>query len=97
MGKKPMTIKVEASECIESTEEVVEARRNGFVYLNVLWTYFSCTSTSTDASNGTNWRYFPGDRNIKMRVKNTPQCQEWLRNAVVTDQYVPMPSNTSNK
>ncbi len=95
MGAKPLSISVKDSMCIEGINSEVQAGLNGDVLLNMMWNLFSTFSTSTDATNGTTWRYFPADRVITTKVKNTPECQEWLKRAVVSDQYVPLPVQNS--
>jgi hypothetical protein len=90
-GSQPMKIELKESDCILPATAQVNARTNGFFFLNMLWGELSTFSSSTDSSNGTNWRYFPADRVIKTKVKDTPECQEWLKKVSVTDSYVTVP------
>lgn len=97
MGEKPLGITVKESGCIKETNTSIKPRGNPFLWLNVLWGEFSTFSSSTDATNGTNWRYFPADREITANVKDTPECQEWLEKIKFSDHYIPMPNTAEAK
>jgi hypothetical protein len=75
----PVTVQIIESECILPTEEKFDSGVHGAVFLDVLAT--SPLSTSIDSSTGAAWSY-DDTLHVTPKIKDTPECHEWLENEV---------------
>lgn len=76
---EPVAVQVKESKCILPSEERFDNSMHPAVLLDVLAT--SPLSTSIDSSTGAMWRY-DKTMTVTPKVKDTPECQEWLKNEV---------------
>ncbi|WP_019002077.1 hypothetical protein [Succinimonas amylolytica] len=72
----PITVNIQESDCILPSTESIKSHMNPVALLDFLAT--SLLSTSIDSSTGALWKY--GDVSlVNPKVRDTPECQEWLQ------------------
>lgn len=68
-----LIIKVKESDCYKSSSSIHESRLNLFTLLNILGSWLSTSSTTTDSATGALWSY---DNNIMVNTQKKDSCKK---------------------
>ena len=68
-----LVIKVKENSCYKDSHSIHESRVNLFTLLNILGSWFSTSSTSTDGVSGALWSY---DNSIMVNTQKKPGCKK---------------------